>query len=138
MVGNLKNIADELNLPFGERDKTCNSRLAQELGLWAESMGKGEEFHSLAFKAYFGDGVNLAHIPILLQLAENAGLPRDGAKKVLNMRSFKDAVDRDWAESKCKGVAAIPTFVLDDYKMVGAQSYEALARMLRENGVKTR
>ncbi len=101
-------------------------------------MGKGEEFHSLAFRAYFGDGVNLAHIPILLQLAENAGLPKNEAEKVLNMRSFKEVVDRDWAESRCKGVAAIPTFVLDDYKMVGAQSYEALARMLRENGVKTR
>ncbi len=138
MVDNLKNIADELNLPFGERDKTCNSRLAQELGLWAESMGKGEQFHSLAFRAYFGNGVNLAHIPILLQLAENAGLPRDEAENVLNLRSFKDAVDRDWGESRCKGIAAIPTFVLDDYKMVGAQDYETLARMLRENGVKTR
>jgi predicted DsbA family dithiol-disulfide isomerase len=138
MVDNLKAVADELNLPFGERDRTCNSRLAQELGLWAESRGKGEEFHSLAFRAYFGDGVNLAHVPILLQLAENAGLPRTEAEKVLSRRSFKDAVDTDWADSRCKGIAAIPTFILNDCKMVGAQSYEILARMLTENGVEKR
>jgi hypothetical protein len=32
----LKKVAEELGLPFGERKKTYNSRLAQELGKWAK------------------------------------------------------------------------------------------------------
>jgi predicted DsbA family dithiol-disulfide isomerase len=41
----LKQVADELGLPLGDRKMTFNSRLAQELAKWAESKGKGDEFH---------------------------------------------------------------------------------------------
>ena len=60
MMHQLKKTAAGLGLPFGNREKTYNSRLAQELGLWAETMNKGEEFHLAAFKAYFVDGKNIA------------------------------------------------------------------------------
>jgi len=59
MVRRLRFQAMELGLPFGERTITCNSRLAQELGLWAESKGKGKQFHNAAFRAYFAEGHNL-------------------------------------------------------------------------------
>jgi predicted DsbA family dithiol-disulfide isomerase len=35
-------------------------------------------------------------------------------------------------------VTAVPTFILDDRRLVGAQPYEALARLLEENHVKRR
>jgi hypothetical protein len=37
MMASLKRAADKEGLPLGERKKTYNSRLAQELGKWAES-----------------------------------------------------------------------------------------------------
>lgn len=135
MVSRLKIAAEERGLPFGERTMTFNSRLAQELGLWAETKGQGEAFHIAAFRAYFVDGINLAKIPHLLQLAENCGLPRDEAEKVLLSRSFKDAVDRDWAESRFKNINAVPTFVMDRHKLVGAHNYESLVDMVTANGV---
>ena len=49
----LKTRAAELGLPLGERKKTYNSRLAQELGIWAESKDRGDAFHMAVFKAYF-------------------------------------------------------------------------------------
>ncbi len=138
MVGQLKRTAEERGLPFGERTMTCNSRLAQELGLWAESMGKGEEFHTAAFRAYFADGINLAKVPHLLDLVENIGLPVKKAEEVLASRSFKNGVDQDWAESRFKNVVAVPTFIMNHHKLVGAQSYENLVEMITENGVKKR
>ena len=60
MMRHLKKTAADLGLPFGKREKTYNSRLAQELGLWAESKNKGDEFHAAAFRAYFVDGKNIA------------------------------------------------------------------------------
>ncbi len=73
MMAHLKQKAAELGLPFGDRKKTYNSRLAQELGLWAQSKGQGEAFHMAAFEAYFVDGKNLAQRDVLVDLASSGG-----------------------------------------------------------------
>ena len=135
MMSHLHATAKELGLPFGARTKTYNSRLAQELGLWAEDQGKGEAFHMAAFRAYFADGVNLAKMPVLLQLARSVGLPEKEAEKILINRVYKDQVDRDWADSRFKAINAVPTFVMGQHKLVGAQSYEALEELVSYYGV---
>ncbi len=57
VLDHLSRVAAELGLPFGKREKTFNSRMAQELGKLAEQQGYGEQFHMAAFKAYFADGL---------------------------------------------------------------------------------
>jgi len=59
MLNRLKTKARELGLPFGDRTTTYNSRSAQELGLWVEAKGRGEQFHKAAFAAYFVEGKNI-------------------------------------------------------------------------------
>ena len=88
-----------------------------------------------AFKAYFVDGKNIAKIPVLLDLAASVGLPRDEAEAVLSTRAFKDPVDEDWAISKARGITAVPTFVINQDKLVGAQPYETLEKFMAVNGV---
>jgi predicted DsbA family dithiol-disulfide isomerase len=136
MMGKLRRTAEELGLPFGERDKTYNSRLAQELGLWAESKKKGDEFHSAVFRAYFADGKNIAKVPMLLDLAESAGLSREESSEVLSARLFKDAVDADWILSRKIGITAVPTLVMGLDKLVGAQSYDTIVRLMSANKVR--
>jgi len=135
MIRNLRFQAMQLGLPFGERSRTYNSRLAQELGLWAESCGRGDKFHHAAFHAYFADGQNLAEPKVLLALAEQAGLDQEPAQKVLTKRSFRQPVDDDWELSRKRNITAVPTFVLGNYKLVGAQPYETLASLMQQNGV---
>jgi len=132
----LRQTAAELGLPFGERKKTYNSRLSQELGLWAESKYKGDVFHMAAFKAYFVDGKNIAKIPVLLDLAASVELPREEAAAVLETRAFKTVVDADWNLSREKSITAVPTFVMNQDKLVGAQPYETLVKLLEAHGVK--
>ncbi len=134
----LRKTAADLGLPFGERKKTYNSRLAQELGLWAESRNKGNIFHPEAFKAYFADGKNIARIQVLVDLAASVGLPAEEAAAVLETRAFKTAVDADWNLSREKAITAVPTFVMNQDKLVGAQPYEMLAKFVEANGVKKR
>ena len=134
----LKNVAGELGLPLGDRKKTYNSRLAQELGKWAESNGKGDEFHHAVFRAYFADGKNIAKVPLLMDVAKSVGLPEEDAQKVLETRAFKEAVDSDWSRSFRMGVTAVPTFRLELQRIVGAQPYEVLEKLLKEGGVRKR
>ena len=137
-MARLKSVADDLGLPLGVRKKTYNSRLAQEMGKWAESKGKGDEFHDAVFRSYFVDGKNIGEVDVLANLAKSAGLPEKEARKVLQSRTFKDAVDSDWARSRELGITGVPTFVIDHHAVVGAQPYEALEQFLKNNGVKAK
>jgi predicted DsbA family dithiol-disulfide isomerase len=135
-LARLKRVAEELGLPMGERKKTYNSRMAQELGKWAETKGKGDEFHNAVFRAYFVDGENIANISVLARLANALELPEKEARKVLKQRAFQDAVDSDWDLAYQLGISSVPTFVVDDEAVVGAQPYEVLEKFLLEKGVK--
>jgi predicted DsbA family dithiol-disulfide isomerase len=134
-MARLQKVAESLGLPLGERKKTYNSRLAQELGKWAETKGKGDEFHSAVFRAYFADGKNIAKTGVLAGLAKAVGLPEKEAREVLKMRTFQEAVDSDWDLSYQLGISSVPTFVLDDEAVVGWQSYETLEQFLLEKGI---
>ena len=135
MLDRLRTVAREEGLPFGDRTMTYNSRLAQELGKWAESMGSGDAFHDAAFRAYFSDGRNLAEPDVLTGVAQAAGLSRDEARQVLMDRTFKDSVDRDWRQSYEHGITAVPTLELNGSQLVGLQPYAEMARFVQSLGV---
>ena len=136
MKDRVRNAADEAGLPFGDRVKTFNSRLAQELGKWAESNEKGDSFHHAVFKAYFADGINIAKIPALVDIAASVGLPREESEAALVKRAFKADVDEDWSLSQKNGITAVPTFVINNDRLVGAHPYDMLERFMEANGVK--
>ena len=135
-MARLKKVAKELGLPLGERKKTYNSRLAQELGKWAETKGNGNEYHDAVFRAYFVDGENIAKIDVLMGLVKAVGLPENEAREALQMRAFKESVDSDWDLAHRLGISAVPTFVLNHQTVVGAQPYDVLEQFLRNNGIK--
>jgi predicted DsbA family dithiol-disulfide isomerase len=119
-------------LPYGDRTMTYNSRLAQELGKWADTQPGGEKLHDAIFRAYFVDGKNIGDVDVLVQLAESVGLPGDKAREVLEKRLYKSAVDADWQKSREYGVTGVPTFVIGRRGVVGAQPYEALEQLVKE------
>jgi predicted DsbA family dithiol-disulfide isomerase len=119
-------------LPYGERTMTYNSRLAQELGKWADTQPGGEAIHDALFRAYFVEARDISRPEVLLDIAERAGLSAAGAREVLGQRTFKDAVDADWALSRQYGITGVPTFVAGRYGVVGAQPYEALEELVRK------
>jgi len=138
MSNHLKQVAHDFGLPFGQRTMTYNSRLAQELGKWAESEGQGHEFHNAAFRAYFAEGLNIAKPNVLVKVAESVNLNGNDAMHTIQSRACREAVDLDWKRSYEKNVTAVPAFVLDDQLLVGAQKYEALEKILLSNNVERR
>jgi predicted DsbA family dithiol-disulfide isomerase len=132
MHAQMKARMDAEGLPYGERTMTYNSRLAQELGKWADTQPGGEAFHDAMFRAYFVEARDISRPEVLLEIAERVGLPRTDASDVLEKRTFKEAVDRDWALSRRYGITGVPTFVAGDSGVVGAQPYEVLERLVKE------
>jgi predicted DsbA family dithiol-disulfide isomerase len=119
-------------LPYGERTMTYNSRLAQELGKWADTQPGGEAIHDALFRAYFVEARDISRPEVLLDIARQVGLPVDAAREVLERRTFREAVDADWALSREYGITGVPTFVAGRYGVVGAQPYEALEALVRK------
>jgi predicted DsbA family dithiol-disulfide isomerase len=138
MMDHLANTAAALDLPFGKREMTYNSRLAQELGKWAESQDKGREFHQAVFRAYFADGWNISDINVLVRIGESIGLNQESLRTVILSRSFKAAVDADWSRSHQLGVTAVPTFRINKQHLVGAQPYRILEQFLESHNVTRR
>ena len=132
VMAQMKKTAQKLGLALGDRRMTYNSRLAQEVGLWAETKGKGHIFHMNAFTAYFADGRNIADKEVLTDLIKVSGLDTEEGSRVIEDRLFSEAVDRDWELSRAKGVNAVPTFFMGLDKLVGAQPYEVMEKMVEK------
>ena len=131
---NMKALMDEEGLPYGRRTHTYNSRLAQELGKWADTQPGGDAIHDAMFKAYFVEGRNIGDTQELVEIAATVGLDAAQARQVLEQRTFKEQIDADWAKSRQYGVTGVPTFVAGGYGVVGAQAYEILARLVQQAG----
>jgi predicted DsbA family dithiol-disulfide isomerase len=135
-MAHLRQVADGLGLPLGDRRMTYNSRLAQELGKWAESMGKGNAFHNAMFRAYFVDGLNIGKTLNLVKVAESMDLSGKDALNVIRSGAYKEAVDSDWKRSVELKVRAVPTFLYNRQVLVGAQPYEALKKLVMTDNIK--
>ena len=118
-------------LPYGNRSMTYNSRLAQELGAWADSQPGGDAIHDALFRAYFVDGRNIGDPEVLVEIAASVGLPAAQAREVIDKRTHKAAIDADWEKSHRYGVTGVPTFVIGSNGVVGAQPYEALEELVK-------
>jgi len=119
-------------LPYGDRTMTYNSRLAQELGTWADTQPGGEAIHDALFRAYFVDARDIGDPEVLLEIAAAGGLPADQAREVIEKRTHRAAVDADWELSRRYGVTGVPTFVIGTKGVVGAQPYEALEALVKQ------
>lgn len=124
MMSRLRRVANDLELPFGDRTHTFNSRKAQELGKWAEEMGAGEAFHQAVYHAYFVDGKNIAHLSVLTAIAESIGLDPVTAVQVAADDRYAAAVNADWQRAGDLDVTAVPTMVYMNRRLVGFQPYD--------------
>lgn len=119
-------------LPYGKRTMTYNSRLAQELAAWAAAQPGGEAIHDALFRAYFVDARNIGDPEVLVEVAAAAGLPAEKAREVIEKRTHRAAVDADWEKSHRYGVTGVPTFVVGNRGVVGAQPYEVLEELVKQ------
>ena len=133
MQQRLRAVAEETGLPLVRRTRISNSRRAQELWKWAESMGKGDEFRRCTYHAYFAEGRNIALLPELETIAEAAGLPRDDVYDILAQSLFADAVDADWDRARELAVTAVPFHLFGEKTLVGFHAYEDYLQLVSGN-----
>lgn len=121
------------------RDRTFNTRRAQELAVWARETGR-PPLDAALFQAVQSEGRNVGDREVLLDVVARAGLPVEEARGALAERRHAAAVDADWARARALGVTGVPTYVVAEpgsgklRGVVGAQPYEALVQLARLGG----
>jgi len=132
----MKRLMEAEGLPYGDRKMTYNSRLAQELAAFVVTQPNGEQVHDRLFQAYFVDGINIALIENLIEIATVIGVEESVCRDVLNTGHYRTVVDQDWDRSRKLGVTSVPTFVIGQHAVAGAQPYDVLKQLLEHSGAR--
>ncbi|MGD8323431.1 MAG: DsbA family oxidoreductase [Gammaproteobacteria bacterium] len=120
---------------FGERARIWNTFDAHRLLFWADAEGPPGSQRALKhalLTAYHGQGRNPAAHDVLLDLAEQAGLPVERAREVLERGEYAEAVrqaERFWQEL---GIHGVPAVIIDRRHLIsGGQPSEVFEQALR-------
>lgn len=127
--------AHELGLNFAgaHQRRAHNTFDAHRLLAWAGQHDRQTELSLALFEAYFGHALNPSDPAVLRQAAEQAGLPRDEAARVLADGDYDEEVRREEDYYKRAGISGVPGFVIQgQYLVSGAQEPAVLVGALRE------
>ena len=132
VMTNVKRLADEdgLNLKF--TGTLPNSQLALYISEFARVKGVFDEFHKLVFDSYWIDGKDIGDLSLLIELAESVGLEKEEIMVYVKSDEPVKRMEKNMLElGKC-GINGVPTFLIGNRFVVGAQSYEVFQRVIEQ------
>ena len=132
MIANIKNLADEAGIILKLSDKLPNSRLALYLSEFARKNGKFDEFHRLVLDSYWKEGKDIGDQTLLLALAESVGLNRNEMLDYINSEEPKSELLKSLKDLRKYGINGVPTFIIGDDIVVGAQPYNVFKRIIEK------
>lgn len=133
----LAEVCSAEGLPFVPPTHAWDTRLAQELALWADDRG-GPSLHRLLFQAVFVQGTNVGDPENLVAVAVAAGHPEADVRRALAERPTRERIDAMWTGSRRMGVTGVPTYAVGRMAVVGAQPYPVLEQLATRSGVDRR
>ncbi len=127
----LRHMAESQGLPFVRSSWVPNPRLAHESTLYAEEQGRGEEFHRIVFRKYYGEEENISEWNVLRAAAAEAGLDADALQRAVQSGVYHERFEQQIADARDIGVNSVPTYVLNDrYAIVGAQPFAVFKQVI--------
>ena len=130
MKANIKRLADDVGVTFKLTDKLPNSRMALYLSEFARKKGKFDEFHKLIFDSYWKDGKDIGDQALLLDLAQSLGFKRNEILEYIDSEEPFNELKKSLRELRKYGINGVPTFIIGDSIVVGAQPYEVFEKVI--------
>jgi predicted DsbA family dithiol-disulfide isomerase len=123
---------------FSPPDWLRNTRRALAMAEYAREHDRLAPFRQAAFDGHWREGKNLEDDTDLRAIAEAAGLDATAALAAADDAAYLERVDGRQADARAAGVSGIPTFVLNEQRIVGCQPYESLANAASRAGIPRR
>jgi predicted DsbA family dithiol-disulfide isomerase len=106
---------------------------AHRLSHYAKTEGKMNELSERFLKAYFVDSLNISDHKVLASLADQVGLNRDEALRVLESDQYGADVRKDEETASKLKITGVPYFVFNNkYAISGAQPVELFLEVLEK------
>jgi predicted DsbA family dithiol-disulfide isomerase len=125
-------LSDEAGLELNLPSRISNSRLALQIAEFAKEKGKFKEYHEAVFRAYWQEAKDIGHREQLFSLAAQAGLDLEELESYLESGKAAGKLNQHLEAVREYGISGVPTFVIGDKMVVGAQPYEVLKEILSE------
>lgn len=128
-----KKMANDVGLPVDEITIIANTKLALMLGEYAQEQGRHEAYHRAVFHAYWAEGKNIGEWDVLSEIMAELDLTLTAGDMAARFHELSHAVDTQFNSAKMVGINAIPTFVIGEQRIVGAQPYEVLKSLVEQS-----
>ena len=117
---------------FSDDSRMQNTFKAHQLIHLAAKKGLEEEIKLSLFKAYFTDGKDVNDQKVLVEIADAIGLDEGEVKEVLQNGKYAQAVREEEAIWMQRGIQSVPTFVIGNQGIAGAQEPATLAAFITQ------
>ena len=130
---NVRRLADRYGVEMAQQlRRDVDSYDAQRVAWRAreehpDAFGK---FHRSVFDGLWEDGRDVGDRDVLVELADDAGLPAGYVDDVLAEESSAEALEGAFREAQQRGVTGVPTFVADGHAARGAVPPDQLRRLV--------
>ena len=128
----LVQAGEELGFAFNFTDdsRMQNTFKAHQLIHFAAQNDLEEEMKLSLFNAYFTDGKDVNDLGVLVELAEAVGLNKSDAAQVLKSEQYAQVVREEETLWMQRGIQSVPTFVIGNQGVAGAQEPSTLAAFI--------
>jgi predicted DsbA family dithiol-disulfide isomerase len=133
MLENLRQLANEEDIPLGEIDFITNSRNALVLSEAAKYCGK-EHFYALhdrLFKAYFVEGKNIGSQEVLEQIAMECNIDKETIDDAWQNTDHSEQLTRNYVLAREQDIQSVPSFIFADQILTGVVSEAAFRKAAR-------
>lgn len=117
---------------FSDDSRMQNTFKAHQLIHFAAENSLEEEMKLSLFNAYFTDGKDVNDLGVLVELAEAVGLDKTEAEAVVKSEKYAQVVREEEAIWMQRGIQSVPTFVIGNQGVAGAQEPATLAAFISQ------
>jgi predicted DsbA family dithiol-disulfide isomerase len=132
MFSRITQLADEAGLRLEPQARVSNTRLALQVAEFAKGKGRFKEYHQAVFEAYWQRGKDIGDRKQLFSIAAKAGLDLKELEAYLKSGKADVKLKQYLREVRQYGIDGVPTFLIGKKIVVGAQPYEVLEAVVKE------
>jgi predicted DsbA family dithiol-disulfide isomerase len=123
-------MADAAGITMKPPTVLTNSFPALAACEYAVEAGKGAEFEDGVYRAYFAEGANIGDLEVLKKIGAEAGLDPEQIFQATVSPKYQLKLKNNALVAHRRGVDGVPTFFIGEYPLVGAQSEDAMRKIL--------
>lgn len=125
-------MADRLGVEMHFPPFKARSRQAHEAAVYARAHDRSEEMRVALFRAFFVENRDIGDVNVLVEIGISVGLDADDLRAALLEGRYIDQVVAEERFAAEIGISAVPTIVIGQVGVQGAQPYDVLRQVYEE------